>query len=65
MLQNIKEYIEATETEEDAAIWNCEIAEELKRIKYIINQDDNYELELGRKLYLTNKEKEENGQSQN
>ncbi len=53
-LQNIKEYLSLAflpENDNEYVGWKQEIAEELKRVRKILNQDDTYELEEGRKLY--------------
>ncbi len=53
-LQNIKEYLSLAflpENDNEYVGWKLEIAEELKRVRKILNQDDTYELEEGRKLY--------------
>ncbi len=57
-IRNIKEYIQAMimpEDDTEYSFWKNQIEEELKKIRNILNQDDTYELEEGRKLNRINK----------
>ncbi len=59
-IRNIKEYIQAMimpEDDTEYSFWKNQIEEELKKIRNILNQDDTYELEEGRKLNRMRAEK--------